>query len=145
MYLDAKLLSANDNARFMRAVSLMKIQDYERAIADFDVIIEQTQNVFVDDSPAAAYYNRGVCKHKLGRYYDAIDDYNSALKAAEKPSDHYFDYFINDVLEVRIEESQIFTARGLSKSALGFNDAAQRDYEIAARENMFAPLLQEAH
>ena len=63
---------------------------------------------------AITYYNRGVAKHDLGEYADAIADYDEAIRLQPDHASAYYN-------------------RGNAKYALGEYEAAITDYDEAIR------------
>jgi tetratricopeptide (TPR) repeat protein len=52
---------------------LMQEDSTEKAIRQFDIAIQNKPDY------ADAYYNRGICKEILGKFSEALEDYNQAL------------------------------------------------------------------
>lgn len=61
------------DAYFNRATYLVELEDYEKAINDYDKLLEYRP----DD--ASGLNGRGYCKHQLGQYKDAIKDYGQSI------------------------------------------------------------------
>jgi len=56
-----------------RAITLMQMQEFDKARNDFDRAIS------LDENFATAYANRGILNDKTGRYQEALQDYRKAI------------------------------------------------------------------
>lgn len=85
----------------------MKSRDYKTALSSFDKAIE------LNPKNALALYNRALAKYKLGKYQNAMADFNSVLALRSS----------NDL------SGMIHCWRGLTSRALGDKGAAITDYK----------------
>eukprot|EP00281_Chroomonas_sp_CCMP1168_P030677 CAMPEP_0206245552 /NCGR_PEP_ID=MMETSP0047_2-20121206/18758_1 /ASSEMBLY_ACC=CAM_ASM_000192 /TAXON_ID=195065 /ORGANISM="Chroomonas mesostigmatica_cf, Strain CCMP1168" /LENGTH=253 /DNA_ID=CAMNT_0053670859 /DNA_START=1 /DNA_END=758 /DNA_ORIENTATION=- len=97
---------ANRRALLIRASSLLKRGDYQRAAEDYSALIAE------DEGDAAALYNRGCAFEKLGRLQEAIEDFTHVL--ALDPTFASAAY-----------------ARGACQNRMGNFDDAINDYTLA--------------
>lgn len=81
-YQQAKLsyqASLSENPDFIQAKrglarSLMQLNEYEESLIVFNEVIEE------EPTFAASYANRGIVYDRMGRYPEAIEDYNKAIE-----------------------------------------------------------------
>ena len=66
--------SRNLIARFNRGLLRFQVGDNNRAIEDFDVVIQQEPDNYM------AYYNRALLRFETGDYRGAVQDYDVVLK-----------------------------------------------------------------
>jgi tetratricopeptide (TPR) repeat protein len=80
----------NDNryvmAYQMRAAAWQKLHQFQRAIADYTVLVNTGEPYF----QAVGYFNRGVVKNTTGRYAEAINDFTEAIGIDQKMAAAYF-------------------------------------------------------
>jgi tetratricopeptide (TPR) repeat protein len=90
-----------------------KYQEYAGALEDFSLAVARNRN------DAAAYYHRGLVLYKLGRYQEALDNYNIALA----------------------QDDRINIPRLTSRSVCSENirESADRNYFYNSRETDFRP------
>ena len=93
-------------AYYFRAITKMKLEDYNGAISDFNKAIE------LDPNNAGAYMNRGNTKIKLKDFYGAISDYTK-------------------VIELNPNDAVAYCYRGNSKIILGDLNGACNDWKLA--------------
>jgi len=93
-------------AHYKRGDAYDDIQEYEKAIAEYNKAIELNPNY------ASAYYNRGCANAEMGQYSEAIADYDRALELCPN---HFLAYY----------------NRGLVYSRIGENEKAIADYNRA--------------
>ena len=93
-------------AYYFRAITKMKLEDYNGAISDFNKAIE------IDPNNAGAYMNRGNTKIKLKDFYGAISDYTK-------------------VIELNPNDAVAYCYRGNSKIILGDLNGACKDWKLA--------------
>jgi len=120
----------------------------EDQIADYDTAIV----FFGKDNPEAAYalYDRGVAKAKLGRYEDAIADYDRAIelkpdyakafnnRGSSKDKLMRYEEAIADfdrAIELKPDFAEAFYNRGVVKGKLKRYEEAIADYDDAIRLN----------
>jgi len=84
-----------------RALALMELEEYDRAITDFDRAIELGAN-------HEAYNDRGVAMMRSGRPEEALPDFSRAVEMAPEPASYLHN-------------------RGMAYMQLGRNDAALAD------------------
>lgn len=70
-------------------VKEVKLKDYVESIAVFSKSIELNSNHEDDETLADTYYHRGLCKHNLKYYDDAIIDFTKAIEINGKNLDYY--------------------------------------------------------
>lgn len=68
----------NPNAFYVRGCAYEKLDQVERAIQDFTIVLE------LDPEHVNAAYARGAAENKRGNYIKAIEDYNMALSLDTK-------------------------------------------------------------
>lgn len=90
-----------------------KYQEYAGALEDFSAAVARDRN------DAAAYYHRGLVLYKLGRYQEALDNYNIALA----------------------QDDRINIPRFTSRSVCSENiqESAERNYFYNSQETDFRP------
>lgn len=96
-----------DQIYFDRARCYQSVADYPHAIADYDTILK------LDDDSDEAYLFRGDCKAKLGKWEQALQDYNKCIKSTIDPT------------------KTPYLARAKAYEKLGKPDLAKLDYEKA--------------
>ncbi|ARI80180.1 tetratricopeptide repeat protein [Microcystis aeruginosa] len=90
-----------------------KYQEYAGALEDFSAAVARDRN------DAAAYYHRGLVLYKLGRYQEALDNYNIALAQDDR---------IN---------TPSFTSRSVCSENI--QESADKNYFYNSRETDFRP------
>jgi len=104
----------NDNrfvmAYQMRAAAWQKMQQFQKAIADYSMVIELGEPYF----QAVGYFNRGVVKNMSGHYAEAIPDFTQALSIDRKMA-------------------AAFYHRGISRIKTGDSIGTHEDFVQAAR------------
>jgi tetratricopeptide (TPR) repeat protein len=90
-----------------------KYQEYAGALEDFTAAVAQNRH------DAAAYYHRGLVLYKLGRYQEALDNYNIALAQDDR---------IN---------TPSFTSRSVCSENI--RESAEKNYFYNSRETDFRP------
>ena len=121
--------------------------------ADHEAVIDaNTQALRLNSNYAAAYYNRGLAKHTLGQYQDALADYDKALHLNPNYADAYnnrglvkhalnqyqgalADY--DNVLRLNHNYVEAYNNRGNTKFVLGQHQDALADYNEALRLNPY--------
>jgi tetratricopeptide (TPR) repeat protein len=124
---------------FRRGRALIRIRQFERAIADLDrVVAAEPRN-------AAAYFQRGLAQSNLGRYDLALADYDRAVEfdpSAETLNNrgrvHYergqFAQALADYDRALAIDGKFVVAlgnRGWALLRLGRRDEAERDFRAA--------------
>jgi tetratricopeptide (TPR) repeat protein len=69
-----------------RALAFFHLKQYQKAITDYDRILS------LDQQDKATYHDRGLSKTFLGRDYDAISDFSSAIKLKPRALSEHFSY-----------------------------------------------------
>jgi tetratricopeptide (TPR) repeat protein len=69
-----------------RANALFNLKQFQQAILDYDRILS------VDPQDRGAYHDRGLAKMQLGRDYDAISDFSSAIKMQPRELMQHYSY-----------------------------------------------------
>jgi len=107
---------AEDNAyaHYKRGDAYDDIQEYEKAIAEYNKAIEINPNY------ASAYYNRGCANAEMGQYSEAVADYDRAL---ELRPNHFLAYYNRGLVYSRIGENE--------KAITDYNKAIQVDPDDA--------------
>ena len=90
-----------------------KYQEYAGALEDFSAAVARDRN------DAAAYYHRGLVLYKLGRYQEALDNYNIALAQDDR---------------INIPR---FTSRAVCSENI--RESAERNYFYNSQETDFRP------
>jgi len=126
-------------------------KQYEEAIHDFDVAIQQSPNDF------RIFNSRGAAKKKLGDYEGAIDDYKKAIAVNPEYDVAYsnigvvkFDQkkfvesmlFFNKAIELNARNAEHHIFRGKVSFVLGDYGDAIRDYDQSIELN---PYIAEAY
>ncbi|NTU59251.1 MAG: tetratricopeptide repeat protein [Chlorobiaceae bacterium] len=70
----------------MRGAAWHKLKQYQKAIADYSMVISVGEPYF----QSVGYFNRGIVKNIIGRYSDAIPDFTFALTIDKKMAAAYF-------------------------------------------------------
>ena len=110
-----------------------------------DTIKVLNEAIELDSQSDTAYLNRGVAKSRLGKYEDAIVDYDKAIQLAASDTAYYnrgfakaklgkHDAAIDDfTMSIKLEPKFVpaYTLRGESKAALGQHEDAIDDYNKA--------------
>lgn len=92
----------NNVARLARANILVLHQEYERALTDYDYVLQ------VHTRSIPAYYGRGICHYSLRDYRRARDDFDR-------------------VIELDPEYAEAYLGRAKTYQRLGIKDLAERD------------------
>ncbi|MBU0513747.1 MAG: tetratricopeptide repeat protein [Proteobacteria bacterium] len=92
----------NNVARLARANILLLHQEYEKALADYDRVLQ------VHKRSIPAYYGRGICHYSLRDYRRARDDFDR-------------------VIELNPEYAEAYLGRAKTYERLGMKDLAERD------------------
>ena len=108
MILALALASCGDTAfikeHFEKGNELAKAGDFEKAIGEFEAVLE------VNPSDASARSNLGVVYYNLGRLDEAIEQYQKAIEAAPKDGDLHSNlaaaYVQQNQLDKALEEYQ---------------------------------------
>lgn len=108
------------DAYHQRGVAFATLKQYEKAIADFDAVIER------DANNVAAYNDRGNALRKLGESDRAIADFSK-------------------VIDSKVRHPAVYTNRGLTWHDKGDYDRALADYNTAVQlDAKFAPAWEAA-
>jgi len=76
---------------YLKGLAYMQLTDYEDAIKEFDVSIENTSMENGEDwVNYEVFLNKGRCLKELGRYEDAILSYQKAIRNFDKSSGAYY-------------------------------------------------------
>ncbi len=128
---------------FNRATRYYTEGKYEEAIKTLTLIIKSD---VPDDIKAGAYNNRGLAKHDLERYEEAIRDYDKAIelqpdyaaayhnRGLAKNSLQRYEEAIKDydkVIELQPEDAEAYHNRGVAKYDLQRYEEAIADYDKA--------------
>jgi tetratricopeptide (TPR) repeat protein len=70
----------------MRGAAWQKLNQFQKAIADYSMVINLGEPYF----QAVGYYNRGIVKNMSGHYSDAIPDFTFAISIDKKMGSAYF-------------------------------------------------------
>ena len=143
---DAETKRKLDASTFIReGVSLSGYGDYEAAIQNFDAAIG------LNAQPAFVYKQRGAAYHALGNYEAAVRDYDEAIRLSpgdvnafyKRGASHHalLDYpaailDCDEAIRLDPEFADVYYIRGTSYEALGNQEAADRDFAIAAELNL---------
>jgi len=121
-----------------------ELQDYQRAIADYD------QAISLNPNDASAYYNRGLARYKLEDYQGAIADYNQAISLNPNDASAYYNrgkakYELKDyqgaiadytqAIKINPNDADAYINRGKAKRNLDDLQGAIADYNQAIRIN----------
>lgn len=124
-----------------RGLSYYNLQQYQRAIQDYDRTIQ------LDPNDAMAFNNRGSSYYYLKQYQRAIQDYDQAIQldpnfamayTGRGSCYHYLKQYqraIQDydrTIQLDPNFAMAYFNRGLAYFALGNKSAAKRDFQIAA-------------
>jgi tetratricopeptide (TPR) repeat protein len=120
-----------------KAIVLIKLKQYPKAIAIYDEIVRQQPEGY-------AYYNRAKAKSEIGNHQAAIVDYDRAIDLNPKFGEAYYnrgraktalrqreaaiaDY--NRAIDLNPKDNQAYNNRGLEKSNSGDNIGAIADFD----------------
>ena len=123
-----------------RGMAYRKLLDHHKALVDY------TDALTLNQELAAAYNNRGVVYREIREFDLALSDFNKAISL--EPDNAYgycnramlynkiggFENSITDssrAIEVDPNIPEAYVARGISKTHLGSEDEAQKDFEFA--------------
>ncbi|NTW52432.1 MAG: tetratricopeptide repeat protein [Chlorobiaceae bacterium] len=70
----------------MRGAAWQKLKQYQKAIADYSMVIELGEPYF----QSVGYFNRGIVKNMSGNYGDAAADFTFAINIDRKMAAAYF-------------------------------------------------------
>lgn len=130
-------------ARYNRALAAMYLSQYEAAIADLNVCVEQG---FMTD---AARGLRGVCLAAAGRHSEAAEDLKIALQADPENATYWATYglceyqhglyqqaidTLNHALTLNPHQPEMQNVRGMAHFFLENYAAAQADFEQVIRQ-----------
>ncbi len=87
---DALGISTGGNVFFKRGDSKLKTLDYEGAVADFTLALEDSSSIFNDFEFKDIYFNRGNSKFALEDYNGALSDYNMVISLDPKNGNAVF-------------------------------------------------------
>jgi tetratricopeptide (TPR) repeat protein len=127
---------------FVLGLQKAKQEDYEGAIANFNLVIQS------EPECCQAYHNRGVIYFKLGEIQAAIADFTTTLKINAKYTESYvargnayrylkdyqgaiIDY--TKVLQIDPTDAKAYYNRAVTYSDLGEKQKAVRDYQVAIK------------
>ncbi len=125
-----------------RGSSLLDLQHYERAIADFDAALT------LNPQSAMAFANRGVARKRLGQTQPALDDLNTAVELDPKNAVarlnrggvyaelKLYDDAIKDLdaaIALQPSNGLFLYSRGLIYEERGDLDSAKNDFKAALR------------
>ncbi len=125
---------------FNRATRYYNEGKYEEAIETLTLIINSDAP---DDIKAGAYNNRGLAKHDLQRYEEAIEDYDKAIELQPKLANAWFNRGnakgslqrheeaiadFDTAIELQPDYAKAYHNRGVAKHSLGRYEEAIRDY-----------------
>lgn len=79
---DLKRFDAKEaNCRSLLALMNARAEHYEAALHDLNRVI------ILDPARSGEFYNRGVCRQKLGKHADAIRDFETFIRKGGEPAD----------------------------------------------------------
>ena len=104
----------NHSLYYERGSIYNKIEQYDKAIADWTVVIQLTAD-------AMGYYNRGIAYKEQGKFDEAISDFTKAIDLNSK------------FVDAHLSRSECHTAKG--DTALAAMDLAQADLLQQVQQN----------
>lgn len=129
-----------------RAQNYFQMEQYEEALADYDLLISMTQD-------ADAYYERGLTHVELSRFEAAIEDFTTAIKLSDRYASPYiylhrgFSYYVLEQDDLALADFTTIIDR--SNQLLDF-DSSRLKYDahffkglIYLNSNQLTPALEE--